>query len=92
MPVPTAQTGFWPPPPPLPAQQPTPFCPGPAAQVNAWSQWPAYAAPQPGPGPVAQTRLTHPDREYFPPVGCRREPPGHTAFIVMSLPVQRSES
>ncbi len=37
-------------------------------------------------------RLTHPDREYFPPVGCRREPPGHTAFIVMSLPVQRSES
>ncbi len=55
MPVPTAQTGFWPPPPPLPAQQPTPFCPGPAAQVNAWSQWPAYVAPQPGPGPVAQT-------------------------------------
>ncbi len=55
MPVPTAQTGFWPPPPPLPAQQPTPFCPGPAAQVNAWSQWPAYLAPQPGPGPVAQT-------------------------------------
>ncbi len=37
-------------------------------------------------------RLTHPDREYFPPVGCRREPPGHTAFIVMSLPVQCSES
>ncbi len=37
-------------------------------------------------------RLTHPDREYFPPDGCRREPPGNTAFIVMSLPVQRSES
>ncbi len=37
-------------------------------------------------------RLTHPDREYFPPVGCRREPPGHTSYIVMSLPVQRSES
>ncbi len=55
MPVPTAQTGFWPPPPPLPAQQPTPFCPGPAAQVNTWSQWPAYVAPQPGQGPVAQT-------------------------------------
>ncbi len=37
-------------------------------------------------------RLTHPDREYFPPVGCRREPPGHTSYIFMSLPVQRSES
>ncbi len=37
-------------------------------------------------------RLTHPDREYFPPVGCRREPPSHTSYIVMYLPVQRSES
>ncbi len=37
-------------------------------------------------------RLTHPDREYFPPVGCRREPPGHTSYLFMSLPVQRSES
>ncbi len=27
-------------------------------------------------------RLTHPDREYFPPVGCRREPPGHTSYIL----------
>ncbi len=54
MPVPITQTGFWPPPPPVPAQQPTPFCPEPAAQVNAWPQWPAYVAPQPGPGPVAQ--------------------------------------
>ncbi len=51
IPVPIAQTGFWPPPPPVPAQQPTPFCPEPAAQVNAW---PAYVAPQPGPGPIAQ--------------------------------------
>ncbi len=54
MPVPITQTGFWPPPPPVLAQQPTPFCPEPAAQVNAWPQWPAYVAPQPGPGPVAQ--------------------------------------
>ncbi len=46
--------GFWPPPPPVLAQQPTPFCPEPAAQVNAWPQWQAYVAPQPGPGPVAQ--------------------------------------
>ncbi len=36
-------------------------------------------------------RLTHPDREYFPPVGCWREPPGHTACF-LSLPVQHSES
>ncbi len=54
IPVPITQTGFWPTPPPVPAQQPTPFCPEPAAQVNAWPQWPAYVAPQPGPGPVAQ--------------------------------------
>ncbi len=54
MPVPITQTGFWPPPPPVLAQQPTPFCPEPAAQVNAWPQWPAYVAPQPDPGPVAQ--------------------------------------
>ncbi len=27
-------------------------------------------------------RLTHLDREYFPPVGCRREPPGHTSYIL----------
>ncbi len=26
-------------------------------------------------------RLTHPDSEYFPPVGCRREPPGHTSYF-----------
>ncbi len=52
--MPITQTGFWPPPPPVPAQQPTPFCPEPAAQVNAWPQRPAYVAPQPSPGPVAQ--------------------------------------
>ncbi len=27
-------------------------------------------------------KLTHPDREYFPPVGCRREPPGHTSYLL----------
>ncbi len=52
--MPVTQTGFWPPPPPVPAQQPTPLFPEPAAQVNAWPQQPAYVAPQPGPGPVAQ--------------------------------------
>ncbi len=31
-----------------------PLCPEPAAQVNAWPLWPAYIAPQSGPGPVAQ--------------------------------------
>ncbi len=35
-------------------------------------------------------RLTHPDREYFPPVGCRREPPDHTTyFSVFTYPTQR---
>ncbi len=50
-------------------------------------------APQPGdltsstPRPA---RLTHPDREYFPPVGCWREPPGHTTcFSVFTCPTQR---
>ncbi len=52
--MPVTQTGFWPPPPPVPAQQPTPLFPEPAAKVNAWPQQPAYVAPQPGPGPVAQ--------------------------------------
>ncbi len=27
-------------------------------------------------------RLTYPDRKYFPPVGCRREPPGHTSYFL----------
>ncbi len=35
-------------------------------------------------------RLTHPDREYFPPVGCWREPPGHTTCLsVFTCPTQR---
>ncbi len=34
-------------------------------------------------------RLTHSDREYFPLVGCRREPPGHTSYLFMSLPVRQ---
>ncbi len=36
IPKPITQTGFWPPPPPVPATQPIPFCSEPAAQVNAW--------------------------------------------------------
>ncbi len=50
-------------------------------------------APRPGiltfstPRPA---RLTHPDREYFPPVGCWREPPGHTTCLsVFTCPTQR---
>ncbi len=50
-------------------------------------------APRPGiltfstPWPA---RLTHPDREYFPPVGCWREPPGHTTCLsVFTCPTQR---
>ncbi len=41
-------------------------------------------APRPGdltfstPRPA---RLTHPDREYFPPVGCWQEPPDHTTCL-----------
>ncbi len=57
IPKPITQTGFWPPPPPVPATQPIPFCSEPAAQVNAWPQCLAYIAPQPapsGPGPIAQ--------------------------------------
>ncbi len=35
-------------------------------------------------------RLTHPDCEYFPPVGCRREPPGHPTYLyVFTCPTQR---
>ncbi len=50
-------------------------------------------APRPGiltfstPRPA---KLTHPDREYFPPVGCWREPPGHTTCLsVFTCPTQR---
>ncbi len=35
-------------------------------------------------------RLTHPDRKYFPPLGCRQEPPGHpTCLSVFTCPTQR---
>ncbi len=70
----------------------------PSLPVRQWvliSRWTPARASRPDnitfstPRPA---RLTHPDREYFPPVGCRREPPGQTSYIFMSLPVQRSES
>ncbi len=69
----------------------------PSLPVRQWvliSHRTPVRAPRPGdltsstPRP---SRLTHPDREYFPPVGCWREPPGHTACF-LSLPVQHSES
>ncbi len=69
----------------------------PSLPVRQWvliSHRTPVRAPRPGdltsstPRPA---RLTHPDREYFPPVGCWREPPGHTACF-LSLPVQHSES
>ncbi len=37
-------------------------------------------------------RLTHPDCEYLPPVGCRREPTDHATWPFSSLPVRHSES
>ncbi len=38
MPVAITQTGFWPPPPPVPAQQPTPLSSGPITQVDTGPQ------------------------------------------------------
>ncbi len=54
MPVPITQTGFWPPPPPVLAQQPTPFCPEPASPSKRLAAVPAYVAHNPAQGLVAQ--------------------------------------
>ncbi len=68
----------------------------PSLPVRQWvliSHRTPVRAPRPGivtfstPRPA---RLTHPDREYFPPVGCWREPPGHTTCLsVFTCPTQR---